>query len=102
MILISVLIRHVVFNYFASCTHAHIVLFKRTCRLVAAHEDFFVTNDKKYQTCLIFGLHVTNDENAVNVARTRGNFVGNYGLPLIKTDRFKNSFVPSKASKVML
>jgi hypothetical protein len=25
--------------------------------------------------CLIFGLHVTNDENAVNVARTRGNFV---------------------------
>ena len=46
-----------------------------TCRLVAAHEDFFVTNDEKYQTCLIFGLHVTNDENAVNVARTRGNFV---------------------------
>ena len=36
---------------------------------------FFVTNDEKYQTCLIFGLHVTNDENAVNVARTRGNFV---------------------------
>jgi hypothetical protein len=30
--------------------------------------------DEKYQTCLI-GLHVTNDENAVNVARTRGNFV---------------------------
>jgi hypothetical protein len=28
-----------------------------------------------YQTGLIFGLHVTNDENAVNVARTRGNFV---------------------------
>ena len=72
MILISVLIRHVVFNYSASCTHAHIVLFKRTCRLVAAHEDFFVTNDEKYQTCLIFGLHVTNDE---NVARTRGNVV---------------------------
>jgi hypothetical protein len=24
---------------------------------------------------LIFGLHVTNDENAVNVARTRGNVV---------------------------
>ena len=41
----------------------------------AAHENFFVTNDEKYQTCLIFGLHVTNDENAVNVARTRGNFV---------------------------
>ena len=37
--------------------------------------EFFVTNDEKYQTCLIFGLHVTNDENAVNVARTRGNFV---------------------------
>ena len=37
--------------------------------------EFFVTNDKKYQTCLIFGLHVTNDENAVNVARTRGYFV---------------------------
>ena len=55
--------------------HAHIVLFKRTCRLVAAHEDISVTNDEKYQTCLIFGLHVTNDENAVNIARTRGNFV---------------------------
>ena len=66
---------HVVFNYSASCTHAHIVLFKRTCRLVAAHEDFFVTNDEKYQTCLIFGLHVTNDENAINVARTRENFL---------------------------
>ena len=66
---------YVVFNYSASCTHAHIVLFKRTCRLVAAHEDFFVANDEKYQTCLIFGLHVANDENAVNVARTRGNFV---------------------------
>ena len=66
---------HVVFNYSASCTHVHIVLFKRTCRLVAAHEDFFVTNEEKYQTCLIFGLHVTNDENAVNAARTRGNFV---------------------------
>jgi hypothetical protein len=37
--------------------------------------EFFVTNDEKYQTCLIFGLHVTNEENAVNVARTRGNFV---------------------------
>ena len=37
--------------------------------------EFFVTNDEKYQTCLIFGLHVTNDENAVNVARTRRNFV---------------------------
>ena len=70
-----ILIRHVVLNYSASCTHAHIVLFKRTCRLLAANEDFFVTNDEKYQTCLIFGLHVTNDENAVNVARTRGNFV---------------------------
>jgi hypothetical protein len=33
------------------------------------------TNNEKYQTCLIFGLHVTNDENAVNVARTRGNVV---------------------------
>ena len=31
---------YVVFNYSASCTHGHIVLFKRTCRLVAAHEDF--------------------------------------------------------------
>jgi hypothetical protein len=31
--------------------------------------EFFVTNDEKYQTCLIFGLHVTNDENAVNVTR---------------------------------
>jgi hypothetical protein len=29
--------------------------------LLAAHENFFVTNDEKYQTCLIFGLHVTND-----------------------------------------
>ena len=63
-----------VFNS-ASCTHAQIFLFKRACRLLAAHENFFVTNDEKYQTCLIFGLHVTNDENAVNVACTRGNFV---------------------------
>ena len=50
-----------VFNS-ASCTHAQIFLFRRACRLLAAHENFFVTNDKKYQTCLIFGLHVTNDE----------------------------------------
>jgi hypothetical protein len=69
-----ILIRHVVFNS-ASCTHAQIFLFQRACRLLAAHENFFVTNDEKYQTCLIFGLHVTNDQNAVNVARTRGNFV---------------------------
>jgi hypothetical protein len=69
-----ILIRHVVFNS-ASCTHAQIFLFRRACRLLAAHVNFFVTNDEKYQTCLIFGLHVTNDENAVNVARTRGNFV---------------------------
>ena len=63
-----------VFNS-ASCMHAQIFLFRRACRLLAAHENFFVTNDEKYQTYLIFGLHVTNDENAVNVARTRGNFV---------------------------
>jgi hypothetical protein len=69
-----ILIRHVVFNS-ASCTHAQIFLFRRACRLLAAHEHFFVTNDEKYQTCLILGLHVTNDENAVNVDRTRGNFV---------------------------
>jgi hypothetical protein len=56
-------------------THAQIFLFRRACHLLAAHENFFVTNDEKYQTGLIFGLHVTNDENAVNVARTRGNFV---------------------------
>jgi hypothetical protein len=49
--------------------------YSRACRLLAAHEHFFVTNDEKYQTCLIFGLHVTNDKNAVNVAGTRGNFV---------------------------
>jgi hypothetical protein len=55
-----ILIRRVVFNS-ASCTHAQIFLFRRACRLLAAH--------------LIFGLHVTNDENAVNVARTRGNVV---------------------------
>ena len=63
-----------VFNY-ASCMHVQIFLFRRACRLLAAHENFFVTNDEKYQTRLIFGLHVTNDENAVKVARTRGNFV---------------------------
>ena len=68
-----ILICHV-FNS-ASCTHAQFFLFRRACRLLAAHENFFVTNDEKYQTCLIFGLHVTNDVNAVNVARTRGNFV---------------------------
>jgi hypothetical protein len=50
----------------------------------AAHEKFFVTNDEKYQKCLIFGLHVTNDENAVNVARTRGNFVD----PLVTNDKY--------------
>jgi hypothetical protein len=55
--------------------HAQIFLFMRACRLLAAHEKVFVTNDEKYQTCLKFGLHVTNDDNAVNVARTRGNFV---------------------------
>ena len=60
-----------VFNS-ASCTHAQIFLFRRACRLLAAHENFFVTNDEKYQTCLIFGLHVTNDENAVNVACVAG------------------------------
>jgi hypothetical protein len=69
-----ILIRHAVFNS-ASSTHAHIFLFRRACRLLAAHENFFGTNDEKYQTRLIFGLHVTNDENAVNVARTRRNFV---------------------------
>jgi hypothetical protein len=69
-----ILIRHVVFNS-ASCMHAQIFLFRRACRLPAAPDNFFVTNDEKYQTCLIFGLHVTNDENAVNVASTRGNFV---------------------------
>jgi hypothetical protein len=52
----------------ASCAHEQIFLFRRACRLLAAHENFFVMNDEKYQTCLIFGLHVTNDENAVNVA----------------------------------
>ena len=45
-------------------------LFRRACRLLAAHENFFVTNDEKYQTCLIFGLPVTSDENAVNVRPT--------------------------------
>ena len=55
-----------VFNS-ASCMHAQIFLFRRACRLLAAHENFFVVNDEKYQTCLIFGLHVTNDENAVKM-----------------------------------
>jgi hypothetical protein len=32
-------IRHVVFNS-ASCTHAQIFLFRRACRLLAAHENF--------------------------------------------------------------
>ena len=48
--------------------HARLSFARRT-------REFFVTNDEKYQTCLIFGSHVTNDENAVNVARTRGYFV---------------------------
>jgi hypothetical protein len=47
-----------VFNS-ASCMHAQIFLFRRACRLLAAHKNFLVTND----------------ENAVNVARTQGNFV---------------------------
>ena len=50
-----ILIRHVVFNS-ASCTHAQIFLFRRACRLLAAHENFFVTNDEKYQTCLMYYL----------------------------------------------
>ena len=63
---INIMSSCLVFNS-ASCTHAQIFLFRRACRLLlAAHENFFVTNDEKYQTCLIFGLHVTNDENAVN------------------------------------
>ena len=41
--------------------------FKRTCSLLATNESFSVTNDENYQTCLIFALHVTNDENAVSV-----------------------------------
>ena len=44
-----VIVRHVVFNS-ASCTHTQIFLFRRACRLLAAHEIFFVTNDEKYQT----------------------------------------------------
>jgi hypothetical protein len=35
----SIVIRHVVFNS-ASCTHAHIFLFRRACRLLAARENF--------------------------------------------------------------
>ena len=65
-------------NNMADQNHEHACVnfpIQARCRLLAAHENFFVTNDEKYQTCLIFGLHVTNDENAVNVARTRGHFV---------------------------
>mgnify|MGYP001798878557 CR=1 FL=1 len=36
---------------------------------------FFVIRDKKYQTCLIFGLPVTSDKNTVKVPRTLGKFV---------------------------
>ena len=35
----------------------------------------FVIRDKKYQTCLIFGLSVTSDKNTVKFPRTLGNFV---------------------------
>ena len=35
---------------------------KRTCSLLATNESFSVTNDENYQTCLIFGLRVTNGE----------------------------------------
>jgi hypothetical protein len=69
-----ILIRHVVFLFCKLHAYAN---FPIQARLSFARRtrEFFVTNDEKYQTCLIFGLHVTNDENAVNVARTRGNFV---------------------------
>jgi hypothetical protein len=91
-----ILIRHVVF-YSESCTHAQILLFRRACRLLAAHVNFFVTNDEKYQTCLIFGLQVTNDENAVNVARTRGNFVDpTYSVPCYLAG--KSTLIACKAS----
>ena len=68
------LIRHVFFSFYKLHACAN---FPIQARLSFARRtrEFFVTNDEKYQTCLIFGLHVTNDENAVNVARTRGNFV---------------------------
>ena len=39
-----------------------------------------------------------NSNTGVDSLRT----VRKYTLPLIKTDRFKNSFIPSQASKVML
>ena len=50
-----------VFNS-ASCTHAQIFLFRRACRLFAAHENFLSRMTK----------NIKHDE---NVARTRGNFV---------------------------
>jgi hypothetical protein len=91
-----ILIRHVVFNS-AGCTHAQIFLFRRACRLLAAHGNFFVTNDEKYQTSFILGLHVTNDENAVNVARTRGNFVDpTYSVPCYLAG--KSTLIACKAS----
>jgi hypothetical protein len=64
-------------NFRHSSQYCKVSFALKTIYHVCIYADFHVqvfsflwTNDKKYQTCLIFGLHVMNDENSVNVAHT--------------------------------
>jgi hypothetical protein len=55
-----ILIRHVFFNS-ASCTHAQIFLFRRACRLLAAHENFMsrMTKNIKHVWYLVYISRMT-------------------------------------------
>ena len=62
---------------FVNNTHAYPLIFCSRLNFAFAlrTRGFFVIRDKKYQTCLIFGLSVTSDKNTVKIPRTLGNFV---------------------------
>jgi hypothetical protein len=55
-----ILIRHVVFNS-ASCMHAQIFLFRRACRLLAAHDNFLsrMTENIKHAWYLVYMSRMT-------------------------------------------
>ena len=62
-------IRHVVLG---NNMHAHFFAAK-TCELGFCRTlEIVVTNDRKYQTCLIFVVHDTSDKNPVYFPRTLG------------------------------
>ena len=63
--------------YLVPCTRSSFALKTcvQQCLTSARTLGIFVTRDRKYQTCLIFGLHVTNDKTTPYVARTLGDFV---------------------------